>query len=330
MTINYSISEWISYVVLIITFVFGIASNLFILDVIHRKQLTTTTYKLIENQVFSDALFSIIAISRSLFCAHFMVSSGIFFKICCSATTLVKLSTIHVSVLSMILISYERYRKLYKPFSNEIKINLWIFVIWLTALLLALLQIVQKPSEIFFGKKYLFNCEIIFPLDSDSFIIRYGLIIYFIFILIIPVMTTSYFYYKVIKKLRQINLTKKRIQANNIENFEHQKRNTIKMLLSIVIWYFLISTPLNLYIFVQKYIFKFDLLSYCDPNKQIPIRLFILMGIYVFGCICVNPFIICYYNSDFRDEAILFLKINKININVRKNDTQISDTSTLP
>ncbi len=311
-----------------IIFVFGIASNLFILDVIHRKQLKTTTYKLIANQVFSDVLFSIIAISRSLFCAHFMVSSGIFFNICCGVTNLVKLSTIHVSVLSMILISYERYRKLYKPFSNEIKINLWIFVIWLTALLLALLQTVQKPSEILFGKKYLFNCKIIFPLNSDSFIIRYGFIIYFIFILIIPVMKTSYFYYKVIKKLRQRNLIKKRIQVNNIENSKHQKRNTIKMLLAIVIWYFLISTPVYLYVFLQKYIFKFDLYSYCDPNKQIPIRLYILMGIYVSGCICVNPFIICYYNCDFRDEAILFLKFKKININVRTNEREISDMFT--
>ena len=113
-----------------------------------------------------------------------------------------------------------------------------------------------------------------------------------------------------IKKLRQRKLVGNNIGEEKQEKLTKNKRKTVRMLLAIVIWYFIITIPYYVFIFVEIFILKIDAKTDCKRGKT-SVQTFVILGLFYLGSLCVNPFIICYYNPDFRQEVIRIFGLEK-------------------
>ena len=310
-TISYPIFEWLFYMFFMLTFFAAIFLNSIILNILHRKQLNTTTFKLIANQTASEIVFSVLAISRSWFCASFSVNYSPVLSVLCGIIISVNDSTLYVSAFSMLVIAYERYRKLYRPLSSELNTKRWIISIWMSAIGLSLFNNIGRRNILLFSDKIIFSCKVMFPTNAKFFTQGYNYLIIFIVCNIIPLLLTAVLYFLVIKKLRERKLIGNMVTTEKQEKMSKNKRKTVKMLLAIVIWYFLITIPYYVFIFVEIFIQRIDPKTACSRPKMASLQSFLILGFFYLGSLCVNPFIICYFNPDFRQEVCRLFNLEK-------------------
>jgi len=128
---------------------------------------------------------------------------------------------------------------------------------------------------------------------------------------IIPLIITAFFYFKVIKKIRERKIIGNTNITDKARKLRKNKRKTVEMLLAIVIWYFLITTPYYSFIFVEVFVQNLDTSSVCKDEKPFPIHKFIILGLFYLGSLCINPFIICWYNPDFKGEVTRLLNLQR-------------------
>ncbi len=308
---SYSIFEWFFYLFFMFIFLIAILCNSIILNIIIKKQFNTTTYKLIANQVVSDIAFSVLALSRNFFCSLYIISHSDYLLTFCGIIISINDSTVYVSVFSMMITAYERYRKLYSPSSRNLNTKLFIITIWLTAIWISLFNNINRQNIILFNEKVLFSCKITFKSKLKFFLKRYNYGITFALSAIIPLIITAYYYYKVIVKIRERKVVGTSTITDKKKKLQKNKRKTVEMLLAIVIWYFLITTPYYTFIFVEVFVKNLDTSSDCNSEKQFPIHKFFVLGFFYLGSLCVNPFIICWYNCDFKEEVVRIFNLQK-------------------
>ncbi|XP_054167140.1 G-protein coupled receptor 83-like [Oppia nitens] len=268
-----------------------------------KKGLKSTTYRLIINQTVSEIVFSVLAISRSVICNGFLIKDlPVFLGYSCGTLISVNDSTLYVSGFSMLVIAYERYRKIYRPMSSELQLQQWIAGIWLLAIGLSLFNNINRQNMIFFNKHVIYRCQVLFDTDITFFRKRYNYAVVFSVCCVITLVTIAYLYYRVIQKVRDRQLVGNTVMARRAETLIKNKRRTIDMLLAIVIMYSIVTTPYYLFIFNETFIRKVDPREDCRREESASIYKFIFLGFFYFGSLCVNPFIICWYNHDFRNE----------------------------
>ena len=308
------------------TFTSAIFLNALILSILHRKQLKTPTFKLIANQTVSEIVFSSLAISRSWFCSAFAVNQSTVLSMFCGTIISVNDSTLYVSVFLMVAIAYERYRKLYRPMSSELNCKLWIAIIWVLAIFFSLFNNVDRRNILLFNENVIFSCKVTFKSDLQFFRRGYNYAIVFVFCNIIPLLTTAFFYYKVIAKVRMRKLIGNTVNTDKGEKLAKGKRKTIQMCIAIVIWYFTITIPYYIFIFVEIFIQKVDPQLECSHDKTQSIASFIILGFFYLGSLCVNPFIICYYNPDFRQEVCSIFHLERF-MKIKADELQTFETT---
>ena len=308
---GYPTTEWIYFIIVFSTFSILIFLNVIILRIIRRTRLTTPTYKLIANQTVSEILYCILAISRCLICWSRLVNDWPHFSILCGLTYTLSDCSLYESVFSMLIIAYERYRKLYRPLSLNLNLKLWIAITWITALVLASFNNVSRRNVLFFDQKSILGCKVIFETDLDFFGKRFNFLIVFTLCFVLPLLATSFFYYKVIRRILERKQIGTNVSDERHESFCKKKRNTIKMLVVILLFYFLFAMPIYIYAIVRAFLQNFNAAMICDPNKITSFEFHVIAGFFYLGSICINPFVIFYYNPDFRRELFRILYFDK-------------------
>ncbi|XP_054167152.1 G-protein coupled receptor 83-like [Oppia nitens] len=304
--------EWMCYTFSIVIFLMAILFNTVILNMIVKKGLKTTTYQLIINQIVAELVFSVLAISRSIICNVYLVNrSPVFLAYGCGVLISVNDSTLYVSAFSMIAIAYERYRKIYRPMSSELRIRQWIVSIWSLAIGLSLFNNINRQNIIFFGTNLIYRCRVLFNTDITFFEKRYNYAVVFSVCCVGTLITTAYLYYRVIQKIRDRQLVGNTVIARRAETLIKNKRRTIDMLLGIVIWYVTVTTPYYLFIFYETFIKMVDPREDCRREESASIYKFLFIGFFYFGSLCVNPILICWYNHDFRNEIWRIFGLDK-------------------
>ena len=324
---SYSITEWIVMIVFVAVFVVAIFLNSLILHILRRKQMKTTTFKFIANQTVSEILYCVISLTTNWFCWASLVQSSSLFSVLCVLLNTMRDSTLVVSTFSMTVIAYERYRKLYQPLSSELNTKLWIAIIWILSISLSMMGSVNKSNLLVFGKKDLFSCKVIFKIDSLSFFTHgYSIFIVITICNIIPLIITAYFYYKVIRNIRQRKLIGRTVAETRDVQLKKNKRKTTEMLIALTALYFIVSLPIYCILLFKILFRSMEFYNRCTENFKIPIEAYVFFGLFFLGIILINPFIILYYNSDFKNEAFMILKLNKF---VKSRDTELQTFETV-
>ena len=137
----YNLSEWLYYTFFLLVYVVTIVPNGLVLIVLRRKQLKSTTFELIANQTVSEIMFCLVSIGCYVFCTKGLVDYSKSMLTLCHLINTVKDGNQIMTTFSILVIAYDRYRKLYRPLSAELNTRGLITVMWLVATgLLGLLQ----------------------------------------------------------------------------------------------------------------------------------------------------------------------------------------------
>lgn len=298
---NYSILEWFIFFFYIITSLIAFIGNGFILKVIYSKQMKTTTYVLIGNQAFSDALCGLIYLSLWAICSYKVITFGKSGLLLCEMMTTLKASTYLVSAYTMTLIAIERYLKLYHPLKGGIKIKLSVSLSWGLSLTMGLWTMFYFRNSVFFTPKKLIGCRTSLPIKVAFFENNWNFLISFIIGACLPLSITSYMYYKVVQKIRERDLVGNSVNVQRAQAFEKNKTRTTTMLIMIVVWYFILCAPIYIILIDQRFVSILP--EKCDISTNQPFYYSIayLMAV---SSSCINPFIYCFYNRKFREEFV--------------------------
>jgi len=302
---SYTWSEWIIFFCYIVLGLVGAVGNGFILLVIRRRKLRTTTMSLIANQAVSDLSCGLIYLSLWALCSEKVVSSGLTGLTTCEVAYTIKVTTFFVSVFTMVIISIDRFRKLcYYPSKNlGLSTQNCIIIIWIAGLATSVLCMFHFRVSLFFTSERLVGCRLAYKVENVPFFeLHYNFLLIILISGIAPLLITTYMYYRIVKKLKDRQVVGTQVDNNQSEAiFNKNRKRTIHMLISTLVFYFLLCGPIYANFFISYFIVRI-LPEDCGPGTHE--ALFYLIAYFLsVTSICVNPVIYCYYNSEFRGEA---------------------------
>ena len=302
---SYEASEWLIFFCYIILGVIGAIGNGFILLVIRRRKLKTTTMYLIGNQAVSDLSCGLLYVSLWALCSERLISSGAGGLVTCEITYTLKVTTFFVSVYTMVVISIDRYLKLcYNPPKKlGLSIGKCIILIWILGLLTSVICMFHFRVSLFFSSERLVGCRLAYKVkDMPFFEKHYNFLIILVLSGLGPLSITSYMYYRVISKLNDRQIVGNKVDSDESqEQFKRNKKRTVHMLIATLVFYYLLCSPIYGNFLISYFIvpiFPKD----CGPSTHEPFYYLIAYFLSVTS-ICVNPMIYCHYNADFRGEA---------------------------
>lgn len=178
-----------------------------------------------------------------------------------------------------------------------------VWVVWIMCFVMTAAESIGLVVPYFFSDTHFMRCFIIFEelathyVFTERYVTRFD--VFLVFVLPIVVISTCYFVViKKIKKVDRLNLD------GNLDNSEkcRQRKRTIYMLISIVVVYYVVQTPLLVVCFIEV-LQRGDLIQCNDQkefmpglNKDLMLASFSLY----MSCMVVNPFILCYFNEKLR------------------------------
>lgn len=326
---GYPLSDWLLLIAAIVVFTAAIFFNSLILVILRRKQLKTTTFRFIAHQTVTEILYCVISLISHFICWSYIVESWWSMSVVCALVNVSRDLSLAVSTFLVSVISYDRYRKLYRPLSGEINTKLWTSVTWLLAFGMTSLSAINKGSFIFF-KDQMFTCKMIIKLDYEYFAGGYHVMLFWSLTNIVPLIITAFFYYKVIVGRRE---RKRRKRKKSMENYNKQevikeKRGTTQMLIVLIAWHFIVALPVCILAWIKVLLQTLDIRNRCAQEYVMPPEMIVFTGLYFLGSIVVNPFIILYYNPDCKQEAYKLLKVKcLVESNAQSFDLRPSDGS---
>lgn len=126
------VRDWFVLTLYLITAVVAIFGNLFVCLVVqNKKNLRSTTYKLLVNMAISDIIGGLVIPSQWLFCWTYLLDSGPTAQRFCGLSKSAQILSYYASTLTMTVIAVERYRLICQPLSAKMSPTLPIAVIWL-------------------------------------------------------------------------------------------------------------------------------------------------------------------------------------------------------
>lgn len=309
---GYSSSDWALHALYVVICVFAICLHSLILQVLHHKQPKTTTFRLIANQTVSEILYCVLVVSNQWFCWSYLVNFSPLLSILCGVLSTIRNSTLYVSTFSMVVIAYDRHQKLYRPLSSELNASLWIGLTWISGIAFAVLNNINRGNIILFAEDMIYSCKITFKSDSLFFTRGYNYMLVFTFCNVGPLLVTGFLYYKVIRKVRQRKIIGNSLSVAKSQQMTKSKRRTTEMLIALVTCYFIITIPVYIIMFIRSFVSKMDESDICDERKKPSAGAYFIAWTFCLGSILVNPFIIFYYNPDFKREVIRILRLERV------------------
>lgn len=305
--VSYSSMEWMLFSAYLVSALFAIVGNGLIIHLIRVTKKTSNTFQLIVNQCCSDAICGSIYMSLWFFCSTNCIKSGNGFGLFnCECVLLIKVATFFVSIYTMTVISVDRYVKLYYPHSRGLKARISIPLTWFAGILTALFCNPHFQVAEFFTPGRLIGCRVALPFDLGFLKKHYN---FGIVLLLVGSAfgIISFSYYKVIRKIYSRQTLGLRNDAK-LKQMEDKKRNTILMLIVMVVSSYTLCGPLFV-VLGTDYWFIQLLPAVCNENTIQPVWYLIIY----FTCVSstsVNPFIFFYFNREFRYKLLEYIGIS--------------------
>ncbi|XP_023661944.1 C-C chemokine receptor type 5-like [Paramormyrops kingsleyae] len=269
-------------------FIFGFIGNLLVVCVVKYQRMNTMTDICLLNLAVSDLLF---VISLPFWTRYLAAGEWGFGDFMCKAVSFLYLMGFYGNIFFMVIMSMDRYLIIVHALTlakhRSVRLGSALTaVVWLVSLLASL------PSMVFSQTKNesTITCKTEFPQDNVLRIVTY----YELNILgfIIPLVVMTYCYAKIIPTLVSIKTNK--------------KHRAIKLVLLIVILFFLFWTPYNFVTFLMslKYLGYF---ANCDAYNNLEWSLKITEVLAFTHC-CLNPVIYAFVGQKFKRLVLKLLQ----------------------
>ncbi len=267
----------------------GIAGNTIVVYVVARnKNMQNVTNIFIANLALSDIGLCIFSLPIQL---HYQLTDQwIFGETLCRLVFAAFAMPMHVSALTILLIAFDRYWLIIYPLRQRMSVQMAFVLIICSVILSSLLSIpvtvfvkvvpIEEPKLNF----YRIFCTESWPSDTVRFI--YSLLM-FLFQFCLPLLMTAILYYRIYCRLRQRPTTRITIHE--------RKQKTNKILIAIVTLFIICWLPWNLFSLITE--MARSIVS--GPHFKF---VDLLLKVFAMGSACVNPFLYCWLNENFRKE----------------------------
>ncbi|CAG2109880.1 unnamed protein product [Medioppia subpectinata] len=293
--------DWIVLVLYLITSILAIVGNAFICVVVYRKKhFRSTTYKLIVNMAVSDIIGGIVIPGQWLFCSTYFLDNGVFAHRICGICKSLQILSYYVSTFTMTAIAIDRYRLICKPLAPRMGPLVPILITWLLgALFTSTTFFSMRVSEYFSPTQGLIGCRVIFPSDVSLVLRKMRVMLTIITQYVMPLSITGYFYGLVVYAVWSREQVGTASQTKT-KSFNENKKRTVKMLITVTVLFGLAWFPTHLMHYLKFYT-KVIPVSKGTCNATTFYMLCYWLGI---SSCCYNAFIYCYFNVEFKTEAI--------------------------
>ena len=273
------------YALVILT---GVLGNIVVVfAVVHRRNPQTATSVFIASLAFSDVGLCAFSLPLQL---HYQLTDNWFFgETLCRAIFAGFAVPMYVSTLTMLLIAYDRYRQIVYPLRDGLTFR---NALALVAISLVGSVILSTPVVLFTSISVLSDPD----LDIDRHYcvenwpnvearISYG-VLTFAFQFCVPLLVSAVLYYRIYVRLKTRPLRRQR---------DARRLNTNRILVAIVTLFLVCWSPWNLFSLVTEV--DYGLVR--GPNFK---ATDLLLKAFALGSSCVNPFLYCWLNANFRAE----------------------------
>ena len=238
-SINFKVIDGYAYTAAVFFSFIGLSANIFLLYIlIKHKIFEKTTYYLLRISVISDIICNLTTITGYIMviAANLSYSDG---QTLCRCLMFIILSSYGISIMTLCVIGIDRYFVIAKPLSSFYRRRKQ-QIISGQLVLVTIIVFASTLPELFFASSYPDDtkfCDLINITPTVS----YYLIMITITLYIIPAITLTISYSKIIFYLRNYVRPGESIINPNSEN--HKKKKFINTLISIATAYLLISWP---------------------------------------------------------------------------------------
>ncbi|XP_054168926.1 RYamide receptor-like [Oppia nitens] len=326
-TTSDEIRDWIVLSIHLLTFLLAFIGNIFIcLVVYNKKKLRSNTYILIVNIAISDLIGGIVIPGQWLFCSTYMLDMGTGSQRVCTLVKSSQILSYYVSTFSMTVIAIDRYRLICKPSVARMTPLIPILITWILGSIFTTTTLYSiRVSEYFSPIQGLIGCRLVFASNINYQLIRLRVIVITFSQYLIPLSLIGYFYgmvmYTVWKRERVLgsNGVGERVNRNSGKQklFNRNKKRTIKMLMTVVVVFAVSWLPTHLEYFLtfvinditvhNKPMTTSTTITTTTTTNQCKVSIvYILCNWLEISSCFYNVFIYCYFNHDFRSEAIRY------------------------
>lgn len=266
----------------------GMVGNTIVIVVVFRnRKMQNVTNVLIANLALSDIGLCMFSLPIQLY--YQLTDHWMFGEILCRIIFAAFAIPMYVSILTILLIAYDRYWLIVYPLKERMRIRMALLLVLLTILISVLLSIpvmcftslhrLEEP-DLHIRRNY---CVEQWPdplaRQSYSFLM-------FIFQFCLPLFVTAMLYCRIYRKLKE-----RRLHRSQCE----RKQKTNKILISIVVLFIICWLPWNIYSLITELdhgIVRGPHFKFVD----------LLLKVFAMSSACVNPFLYCWLNDNFRRE----------------------------
>ena len=299
----YVVRDSIVLFMYLITSIVAVIGNIFIcLVVYNKKQMRSTTYILIVSMAISDIIGGLTIPGQWFFCSTWFLSIGSSGERICGLHKSAQILSYYVSTFTMTAIAIDRYRLVLHPLKPRIKWVWPVAITWLLGMLFTSTTLASmRVSEYFSPTQGLIGCRVIFAHDVSFILRKIRVLLVMSTQYIIPLGITAFLYGMVMYTIWKRE-TVGSVTQDKKQSLDKHKRKTIKMLIVVVVLFALAWLPTHIMHFLKFYT-NIIPLEKGKCNSSTFYTLCYWLGI---SSCSYNVFIYCYFNSDFRLEAIRY------------------------
>ncbi|KAI1298727.1 putative G-protein coupled receptor 83 [Halotydeus destructor] len=302
--------------------------NIFVVDVIcRRRELKSNTFILLANQAVSDILFATFDSFIFFMCSQVMLKNR-FTQLLCESNYVIVTVGFQTSVWFLAAVAYDRFNALYFPRKGSVNIKPVVITIWVVISILMFSFFIDHQMTAYFGEVILENdCFQGFPELSDNWFVQSELSnkVPIFVVNFLPAVFVGSLCTAIIMKLKSLrsvgNKTSEQITAR-----QQRKEKVIKMLLFIILVYYVFTAPMTL-LFMSALFIRKGKTNGC-ATKLLTKSVTRMLRVFAFSCRFAgisNPIILCYYNEIFRSEMKSILS----HMFTRKSHRKNSATTTI-
>lgn len=173
--------------------------------------------------------------------------------------------------------------------------------IWVVGILLGAWTTLNFAINEFFTEDRLFGCRRAFQVNYEFFNQHHNFGLTFLVTGVMPQITMGYLYYKIIMRLKEIEVAS---YYTPLKDELDENKKLTKMLIAVVIAYFLLGSPVYIFLITDAF-YKNLLPDSCGSGNAQPVY-YMLSYWMASSANCVNPFIYCWLSDVFKQDLKRF------------------------
>ncbi|KAI1298177.1 hypothetical protein HDE_04321 [Halotydeus destructor] len=301
----FTLDEWAFLSISLVTCFLSVVGNAFVCRVICLKKAKSSVYRLIYYQALSDILYTVTRPLGFILCYQpFTELAPAAFLACEVVNVTFSFTSYVISALTMTVIAYYRFTAVYfahvgKP--SILRIKVVTAGVWLFGLVVGYFSSIGFEFRLHGAHiRPAAMCIKTFAAIEDGIDKRVAHRVALVMGSYLPFFVTTAFYLLIMIKINRISMVGES-SAHRARSLSAHKLRVIKMLLTMVISYYLLLMPITFTLHGLSWELELDHYTICNRLKldDVVFLSFVLLGLST----VINPYILYVFDPMFRDEV---------------------------